>query len=294
MKQNCRNVLGERPELLAPFFMLSVRDALSYDANTNEGGPNGSLRFELEDSSNADVRAAAAAIADIRKLQREDMSFADTCAFAGATAIEVAGGPRIKVQLGREDAPVPDAPGKGRLFTSTATASELYSCFENAGLQPARDIVLIHGAVGALNAIAKARLEVLAREDDEMDEEDVTYGRVTGGKRGAVLVATNVSDLTLGGAKFSNQYLKALLKRDAKELGAMDATILQSDEMKAEVAKYAGSNSKFINDLGDLFQRVTLLGTISCRICGAAMARSTDEQRVRGCRELVRVAEIGR
>lgn len=265
MKQNCRNVLSERPELLPAFFMLSVKDALSYDIETNAGGPNGSLRFELDESYNADVRDAAAAIVDIRKLQREDMSFADTCAFAGATAIEAAGGPRIKVQLGREDAGERDLPGKSALYTEGASASDLKSCFATAGLEPAKDIVLLHGAIGALSSIASARLEELAAlDDDELDSEeeaDVTYGRVTTSKRGPVLVSSNVSLLTLGGKKFSNAYLKALLTQDSSNLSDRDRTILGNEEMRAQVAKYAGNNNKFVNDLGDLFERLTLLGS---------------------------------
>lgn len=99
-KQNCRNVLATRPELLPAFFLLGVKDALSYEAETNSGGPNGSIRFELAESYNEEVRAAAEALKEVRVLQREDMSFADTYAFGGATAIEVSGGPRMKIQLG--------------------------------------------------------------------------------------------------------------------------------------------------------------------------------------------------
>ncbi len=84
MKQNCRNVLSDRPDLLPSFFLLSVHDALTYDQGTNAGGPNGSLRFELESDGNAELRDAFDAIKEIRQLQREDMSYADTFAFAGA------------------------------------------------------------------------------------------------------------------------------------------------------------------------------------------------------------------
>lgn len=102
VKQNCRNILQQRPELLPAFFMLGVHDALTYDAETNEGGPNGSLRFELDREENAFLKDAYQALADARAVSRRDVSFADTFAFAGAVASELTNGPRIVLQLGRD------------------------------------------------------------------------------------------------------------------------------------------------------------------------------------------------
>ncbi len=183
-------------------------------------------------------------------------------------AVEVTGGPRIVVQLGREDAKNSDPPGLSELYRPGATAKELMDCFGAPGLEPARDVVLVHGAVGSLNTSAQARVEKMRAseiddgdDEDEESVEDVTYGKVTSKKRGPVLVSTNVSLLTLGGQKFSNEYLKAMLK--AKDVGSLtqrDRVILGNDEMRAQVQRYAGNNSKFINDTADLFQRMTLLG----------------------------------
>lgn len=262
-------MLTERPELLPSFFLLSIHDALTYDKETNDGGPNGSLRFELGEESNAELQEAFAAIKDIRAIQREDMSFADTFAFAGAVAVEVTGGPRIIVQLGREDATEADPPGKSLLYKPGATAEELMEAFDASGLNPARDVVLLHGAVGSLNDIgqsrASAKADSLVDEDEEEDElgtiEDVTYGRVQSKKRGPVLVSTNVSQLTLGGQKFSNAYLAAMVKaKDKDQLTQRDRVILNNRDMLAEAQRYAANNSKFVNDTANLFQRITLLG----------------------------------
>lgn len=270
VKQNCRNVLNEKPELLPYFFLMSVHDGLTYNQDTNAGGPNGSLRFELDEPQNEDLRPAFDALQEVREIQRGDMSNADTFAFAGAVAVEVTGGPRIVVQLGREDAKQADPPGLSGLYRPDATADELMRCFAQPGLEPARDIVLLHGAVGSLTDIGNARAEKMRADaiDDEDDDvavdedDDVTYGRVSSKKRGAVLVSSNVSLLTLGGQKFSNGYLSAMLKtKDVGKLTQRDREILGNEAMRAEVQKYAGSNGKFINDMADLFQRMTLLGS---------------------------------
>lgn len=275
VKQSCRNILQERPDLLPAFFTLSLHDALTYNAETNEGGPNGSLRLELDREENAELLDAVKALTDVRASSRRDMSFADTFAFAGAVAVEVTGGPRIKIQLGRDDAKTADPRGKAALFTSKASASDLIECFNSAGLRGARDVVLIHGGLGSLADIAQTRMAKLEEEralrDDEDDVDledsvdDVTYGKVETKKRGPVLVSSNVSRLTLGGAKFSNAYLKSLL--DAKKKGKTsglsdrDRNILSSSETLPYVEEYASNNSKFANDVADLFEKITLLGS---------------------------------
>lgn len=277
VKQNCRNILTEAPELLPAFFMLCVHDALSYNAETNEGGPNGSLRLELDRPENAYLKDAYDALVRAREESRRDVSFADTFAFAGSVASELANGPKIVLQLGRDDAKVAGPAGGLQFFRPSSSAEELMKCFEIAGLAPAADVVLIHAAEGALADIAKQRVEKLAAAaavaggDDEFGDvgdenvDDVTYGRVTAKKRGAVLVSSNVSNLTLGGKKFGNFYLKALL--EAKKKGKLDGlsdrdrAIVSSREMLPFVEQYASNNSKFTDDLADLFQRMSLLGS---------------------------------
>lgn len=272
VKQNVRNVLAERPDLLPYFFELTLHDALTFNPDTSEGGPNGSLRFELDRETNKELAGANEAIESIRALQRQDMSYADTCAFAGAVAIEVTGGPRIVVQLGREDTKTPDPQWKANFYKSGATAEEMKTAFDAAGLNGARDVVLFHGAIGSLNDIAQNRMEKLKAtsiadvedEDDDSAEDanDVTYGKVQNKKRGPVLVSTNISTLTLGGQKFSNAYLNALLKsKNMNQLSQRDKALLDDKETYAEIQRYASNNNRFVNDIADLFQKISLLGS---------------------------------
>lgn len=271
VKQNIRNALADRPELLPYFFELTLHDALTFNPETLEGGPNGSLRLELDRETNKELAAANDTIGSIRALQRQDMSYADTCAFAGAVAIEVTGGPRIVIQLGREDAKTPDPEWKANFYKPGATAEDLKTAFNAAGLDGARDVVIFHGAIGSLNDIAQNRLAKLKAaaipnedEDEDLvdDVDDVTYGKVQSKKRGAVLVTTNVSTLTLGGQKFGNAYLNALVKsKNKNQLSQRDRALLDDKEMYAEIQRYAANNNKFINDVADLFQKISLLGS---------------------------------
>lgn len=269
VKQNVRNVLTEKPELLPYFFELTLHDALTFNPETLDGGPNGSLRLELDREANKELEEANEAIKSIRALQRQDMSYADTCAFAGAVAVEVTGGPRIIVQLGREDAKAADPEWKSGFYKPGASADDMKTAFNAAGLDGPRDVVLFHGAIGILSDIGQSRaakLKSAAIEEDEdefaEDLDDVTYGRVQSKKRGPVLVSSNVSQLTLGGQKFSNAYLGALLKtKDPSELSQRDRVILEDKEMAAQVQRYASNNGKFTNDVADLFQRISLLGS---------------------------------
>lgn len=197
------------------------------------------------------------------------MSYADTCAFAGAVAVEVTGGPRIVIQLGREDAKQTDPPWKSGLYKPGASADDLKQAFNAAGLNGPRDVVLFHGAVGSLNDIGQNRAEKLRADalvDEDEDEaegvDDVTYGKVATKKRGPVLVSSNVSLLTLGGQKFSNGYLSAILKsKKPEELSQRDRALLEDKETMPYIQKYAGNNGKFVNDIADLFQQISLLGS---------------------------------
>lgn len=199
------------------------------------------------------------------------MSYADTCAFAGAVAVEVTGGPRIVVQLGREDAKTADPAWKTDFYKPGASAEDMKAAFNAAGLDGARDVVLFHGAIGSLNDIGQNRAEAIKKtaitdeedeDEDSADLDDVTYGKVQSKKRGAVLVSSNVSQLTLGGQKFSNAYLNAILKsKNTDQLTQRDRAILGDKEMNSELQRYAGNNGKFTNDVADLYQKISLLGS---------------------------------
>ncbi|KAF6001882.1 hypothetical protein F1559_000801 [Cyanidiococcus yangmingshanensis] len=117
LKQNLRNVLSRSPHLLEPFVRLALADALTYDASTQTGGSNASIRLVLAKRNESAAGGlgteggvsrlveALKALEPIRSFIRE-VSWADTIAYAGVVALELTRGPRMRVQNGREDAPL--------------------------------------------------------------------------------------------------------------------------------------------------------------------------------------------
>jgi L-ascorbate peroxidase len=154
--QYTRGVLQDRlredPTLAGPLLRLAFHDATTFEplssSSSNEikrnsskkkkaglanagvlagtGGPNGSIRHELEWAENRGLSRPLAVVDSIfQQVQQQQaqqgepqsstsmrlglLSVADIIALAGAVAIQQAGGPFIPIQLGRIDAVVADA-----------------------------------------------------------------------------------------------------------------------------------------------------------------------------------------
>lgn len=279
-KANLRNLLATRPSLLGPAVLVGLHDTLTYDTATGTGGLNGSLRLEMDRPQNAAVAEAVAALGQLAAAGKDGVSVADFYAFAGAVAVEVTAGPRIVIQLGREDAKEPDPPASSGLWRDDAPAEALVAALNASGIGGAKELVLWHGAVGVLGDIGASREEANAALAGDAEEEEVdamTYGGGPTGnddvgavgakkRKSAVLVNSNVSTLTLGGkTKFGNGYLKALLAAEKAgkkgTLSTRDRVVLEDPACRAALEKYASNNKAFANDFANAFERMTLLGT---------------------------------
>ncbi|KAK4532547.1 hypothetical protein CCYA_CCYA12G3404 [Cyanidiococcus yangmingshanensis] len=263
LKQNLRNVLSRSPHLFEPFVRLALADALTYDASTQTGGSNASIRLVLAKRNESAAGGlgteggvsrlveALKALEPIRSFIRE-VSWADTIAYAGVVALELTRGPRMRVQNGREDAPLQRQEqvwrsveqltaydrflnGFGDDASTHVTLDDICTLLIRAGLVPAGDQkqarhagLLIVGALGELRRLEHflPRAETLTsdREDGRPasasstfseDTAQVTYGQVRDDATGskAVAVNTSVRSLTLGKERFGNQYLRDLHSR---------------------------------------------------------------------------------
>merc|ERR1712087_671144 len=98
LRQNIRNIILSDPKLGGLFLKLAIQDAITYNAETGEGGPNGNIleKVLLKD-------AAKVLIGLSSTLKRYEITNADIVSFAGSEAIETAGGPRAVIQLGKLD-----------------------------------------------------------------------------------------------------------------------------------------------------------------------------------------------
>ena len=127
---------------------LAWHDAGTFDARAGTGGANGSIRFdeELAHGANAGLAKAVRYLKPIQK-RHPLVSWADLMQLAAATAIENAGGPKIAMRYGRQDAS--HCPAEGNLpdaYPENQTGPDhLRSVFHRMGLTD-QDIVALSGA----------------------------------------------------------------------------------------------------------------------------------------------------
>jgi len=273
VKQNLRNAIGENPLLLPAFVQLPVMDALSFNQSTGTGGPDGAFVHEIERKENQSLADAVETIKELRARNKDDVSRADFYAFAGAVALEVTGGPRIVIQLGREDAEERDTTGIYDSFTASSNLAQLKAALERAGRDPARDAVLLHCAIQTLSKIGDKRESELKITDNEEDEDeeglfggsgDLTYGRIAKKRRGAVLVDSTISSLKIKGSKFDNSYVKAVVdaqKKAPATLSAFDREMVADPQCMTWLNKYASDNRGFTNAFANSFEALSLLGS---------------------------------
>jgi L-ascorbate peroxidase len=268
--------LREDPTLAGPLLRLAFHDATTFESFSSAGssgrvnnkskftnkskkdggggngtvagtgGPNGSIRYELEWSENRGLSRPLAIVDSIFQLQQQQrqqgsrsatsrLSVADITALAGAVAIESAGGPLIPIQLGRIDSAVADARTLAHPVSmagstssrSNVTATMPSAAFDSDGLRlyfqrlglTEREWVALSGTHGlgrhvSLLGMPKPCLKNLTRQC--LEDAPVLLP----------FVAQTV-DTGLG-----NSYFKALLQwynRDTKQVGAYSSAFLPTD-----------------------------------------------------------------
>ncbi|CAM9456860.1 unnamed protein product [Hapterophycus canaliculatus] len=192
-----------------------------------------------------------------RNLQRtNEMTLADVISMGGAEAIHACGGPAILVQLGRYDERKQANPAdeiKGFSFDEP-TGAGVKAAFKRAGLGP-REMALLLGAVGSVSEAAKAAAERGGDGEDD-DLEDLSWQNSipnTFGKESDKL-----------GRPLSNSFGPGFLQRVAAGgkdgVGVVGKALLEDDEVKSFVRKYAGNSKAFTQDLAEAYTKMTLLG----------------------------------
>ena len=125
----------------------SSKSRRSMRSNGGSGGANASIRFELDRGENAGLKRAIRVIDALHERvlasDIERCGYADCIALAGATAVELCGGPRVETFTGRRDASRAD--NEGLLPAEDSGAVALKANFERMGLS-VRDLVALSGA----------------------------------------------------------------------------------------------------------------------------------------------------
>jgi len=120
----------------------------TYDRNDNSGGSNGAtMRYdpELSDDANKGLNIIRSMLHPVT-VNHPEVSVADVWAVAGAHAVELLGGPKVPVNLGRADAKdASTCPANGRLPDASKGADHLREVFYRMGFND-QEIVALSGA----------------------------------------------------------------------------------------------------------------------------------------------------
>lgn len=128
---------------------LVFHDGGTKDVVSGKYGLNGSIRFpeEYNREENSGLERAVKIVEGFQlTFQNETasrVSFSDCLAFAGAVAVEKAGGPRIFLETGRIDSDAPDP--SSMLPAEDLSFDNLFSMFQRMGLT-IKDLVALSGA----------------------------------------------------------------------------------------------------------------------------------------------------
>lgn len=141
LRTGVRAAIRSDPTIAATLLRLAFHDSFTFDLDTGKGGANGSIRFETDRSENFGLQRAVDVLRPIQI--SSGLGWGDAVAVAGAEAVEATGGPRIDVQLGRDQAETEDP--RGALPGFTETVDELRARFAPRGFSDV-DIVALSGA----------------------------------------------------------------------------------------------------------------------------------------------------
>jgi hypothetical protein len=165
LRESVRRAILKNPALAPSFYQLALLDGLSFNAATNEFGPDGSVMKVVLTSKETDdytknlQEAALALVEAERVLKRKTaVTIADAVAIGGAEAIESIGGPVLTVQLGRADAGrnVPISTLPIDLFSGKRSGAEVAAAFQRAGLTEREMTALLTGLL-TLESVQKSR-----------------------------------------------------------------------------------------------------------------------------------------
>ena len=262
LRQTIRDVLLKDATLAPCLLKIAIYDALTYNASTNEGGPNGSVVAVVLSKdpppSLIELRPAAEALVAIYKLVKRttETTMADIVAFAGSEAIESFGGPKSVVQLGKLDpskgSPLPSANQYPDLFGSKRSAQDIVSQFSKAGLNE-RDIALLFGAIGSMERVLATRVE---EEEDEEEENEM-------GDKAVFIPSSFGAPSEIYGKSIGkmDQTIFVEAVADIKSKRTPKYAVLGDEGVAKWVAKYSDKKGGFLKDLPYAYNRLTSLGT---------------------------------
>ncbi|CAA6663850.1 unnamed protein product [Spirodela intermedia] len=232
---------------------LGWHDAGTYDKNIKEwprrGGANGSLRFEgeLKHAANAGLVNALALLQPIKD-RYPGITYADLFQLASATAVEAAGGPKIRMKYGRKDVTEPEqCPEEGRLPDAgpPSPAGHLRAVFYRMGLDD-KEIVALSGA----HTLGRAR-----PDRSGWGKAETKYTKDGPGAPGG-------HSWTVQWLQFDNSYFQDIKERRDKDLLVLptDAALFEDPSFKVYAERYAEDQDAFFEDYAEAHAKLSNLG----------------------------------
>ncbi|KAF8404074.1 hypothetical protein HHK36_008951 [Tetracentron sinense] len=232
---------------------LGWHDAGTYDKNIEEwpqrGGANGSLRFEIElkHAANAGLVNALKLLQPIKD-KYSAVTYADLFQLASATAVEVAGGPKIPMKYGRVDISEPDqCPEEGKLPDAgpPSPAGHLRDVFYRMGLSD-KEIVALSGA----HTLGRSR-----PERSGWGKPETKYTKDGPGTPGG-------QSWTVQWLKFDNSYFTDIKERRDEDLLVLptDAALFEDPSFKVYAEKYAEDQDAFFKDYAEAHAKLSNQG----------------------------------
>jgi hypothetical protein len=169
LREAVRRALLQNPKLVPYFYELALLDGLSFNSETTEGGPDGSvikavLNSKDDSAHTKALQECALVLIDAKKSLKKmsSITIADAVALAGAEAVNAVGGPVLPCQLGRTDtsqkAPVPSSMPPINLFTGDVPFETVLDTFRSSGLTE-REMTALLGCLLSIDTIEKATPE---------------------------------------------------------------------------------------------------------------------------------------
>lgn len=226
----------------APLARLAAHDAATYDSITRTGGPNGTIRVERELArpENAGLEPALRAL-EVVKSKFDAVTYADLIQIAGATAIEMVGGPIIDVRVGRKDSKA--CPPSGRVPDGSKGPEAVKKAFLRTGLSASEAAALLGG---------------------------MQFGAPAAGKGTGALA---MDPLDLGTA-----YLAKVTAAPAED--PITELLQQDDEMRRCVTRWQEDGDAFLADFGAAFKKLSEVGCkdLVRQVKGAARAAASTKK----------------
>ena len=275
LRQTIRDALLKDASLAPCLLKIAIYDAMTYNASTNEGGPNGSVvAVILKDPppSLVELRPAALALMDMyNKIKRTtETTMADIIAFGGSEAIESFGGPKSVVQLGKLDpskgAPLPGNSQYPDLFDTRRSGQDIVVQFVSAGLNE-RDVALLFGAIGAMERDLETRVQEEEEEENEMGDKAVFIPSSFGAPSEIYGESIGKMDQAI--------FVEAMA--DIKNKRTPKFAAFGDEGVGKWVAKYSDKKGGFLKDLPYAYGRLTSLGTTYTGGKIDALLGTTDE-----------------